>query len=224
MIRAEDLVLDVASGGGRLTIIKGVSLSVPRGKLTILSGRSGSGKTTLLNMLGGLLVPTSGRVFYEENELYAQPTAKRERYRREKVGFVFQNSSLFPGLTAFENVEYGLRLAGAGPDEKQVLEWLETVGLQERIRLPIDDLSGGEQQRVAIARAFVHSPEIVFADEPTSQLDSDTSRRIYRLFRQVIAQKNVTALITSHDPEAYEAADLVIRLEDGRSVDEQEGG
>ena len=206
-------------GGEDFYALKGISLEIPRSKLTILKGRSGSGKTTLINLLGALDTPTSGKIIFDNEPLSELPEAQRELIRRNRIGFVFQSVSLIPMMTAFENVEFVLRMAGyEGDRDKRAEECLKMVGLGSRMHHMPEELSGGEQQRVAIARAVAHRPMVIFADEPTAELDSQTAVSVVELFKEMVAGEGVTIVMTTHDTSLMGAADCVYELEDGSLV------
>lgn len=199
--------------------LKGVDANIPRGRFTVLKGRSGSGKTTLINIMGALDKPTEGKVFFDGKELTALSEHEREQIRRTKMGFVFQSVSLIPMLNAYENVEFALRLAGITENrEERVKECLRMVGLEKRMNHMPQELSGGEQQRVAIARAIVHKPQILFADEPTAELDSHTSKIVAGLFRQLVEKEGITVLMTTHDSSLMNVGSHLIELADGEVV------
>lgn len=194
-----------------------VSLDIPRGCLAILKGRSGSGKTTLMNMLGALDLPSDGEIFFCGEDITKWSEARRETLRREKIGFVFQSVSLIPMMTAYENVEFALRMAGVKENRGQrVEECLKMVGLGGRMHHMPQEMSGGEQQRVAIARAMAHRPGIIFADEPTAELDSATAVNVMSLFKEMVEKEKVTIVMTTHDTSLMGAGDVVYELEDGR--------
>lgn len=197
-------------------ILKGIDLEIPKGKLTILRGRSGSGKTTLMNIIGALDRPTEGSVWYDDTEITALKEQEREALRKHDVGFVFQSVALMPLMTAYENVEYALRMTGQKKDrDARVRECLGRVGLARRMQHFPAELSGGEQQRVAIARAMAHRPKIIFADEPTGELDTRMSMQVVRIFRELTREEQVTVLMTTHNPEVMEIGDRVYEIEDG---------
>ena len=182
--------------------LRGVSFTVRPGQLVALRGRSGSGKTTLLNIVGGLDLPDGGRVRVGGRDVTAMAEHERMRLRRTSVAFVFQSFGLIPILSAAENVGVPLRIAGLAPGEREerVRLMLDLVGLGEHARQRPGELSGGQQQRVAIARALAGSPQVLLADEPTGQLDSETAKQIMRLLRAVVESEGVTALVATHDP------------------------
>lgn len=196
-----------------------VSLDIPKGSLAILRGRSGSGKTTLMNMLGALDLPSDGQILFMGDDITKWSEAKRELLRREKIGFVFQSVSLIPMMTAYENVEFALRMAGIKKGRKErVEECLKMVGLGGRMHHMPQEMSGGEQQRVAIARAVAHRPSIIFADEPTAELDSATAVSVMNLFKEMVQKENVTIVMTTHDTSLMGAGDVVYELEDGKLI------
>ena len=185
----------------------------------VLAAPPGSGKTTLINIMGALDKPTEGSVFFDGKELTALSEHEREQIRRTKMGFVFQSVSLIPMLNAYENVEFALRLAGITENrEERVKECLRMVGLEKRMNHMPQELSGGEQQRVAIARAIVHKPQILFADEPTAELDSHTSKIVAGLFRQLVEKEGITVLMTTHDSSLMNVGSHLIELADGEVV------
>jgi putative ABC transport system ATP-binding protein len=200
--------------------VRGVSFTVGRGQLVALVGRSGSGKTTLLNMVGGLDAPTSGKVIVAGRDVSALSARQRTLLRRSTISFIFQSFGLISMLTAAENVGIPLRItatARAVRDER-VRMLLSVVGLDGHAHQRPNELSGGQQQRVAIARALAVQPELLIADEPTGQLDSETGRQIMRLLRTVVLSEGITALVATHDPALHELADKVLTLEDGQLV------
>ena len=203
-------------GGEQFWALKNVSVEIPEGKLTILKGRSGSGKTTLMNIMCGLDQPTEGSVFFNGRELSAANDRERTRIRRTDIGFVFQSVALIPIMSAAENVEYALRLSGwKGDRGARVRECLELVGLGGRMAHMPAEMSGGEQQRVAIARAIAHSPKLVFADEPTGELDTNTALQVVKIFKELNNSLGVTIVMTTHDKGFMEIGDRVYALENG---------
>ena len=209
------------AGGDLFWALKGLDAEFPEGKLTILKGRSGSGKTTLLNVLSALDYPTEGEVFIKGTGDIAQINEReRDRLRRSEMGFVFQSVALIPMMTAYENVEFALRLAKYKGDwKKRVEECLKMVGLGGRMHHMPQELSGGEQQRVAIARAIAHRPKIIFADEPTAELDTNTGLQVIKIFKDLIQEEGVTIVMTTHDTGLMELGDKVYQLEDGELVE-----
>jgi len=205
--------------GGEFWALKGVDADIPRGKLTILKGRSGSGKTTLLNILGALDKPTEGQVLFDGQDIVPLSERRRAAIRRRDIGFVFQSVALIPMMNALENVEYALRMARIRKDRtERAAECLKMVGLGPRMHHMPQELSGGEQQRVAIARALAHRPKIIFADEPTGELDTLTGLQVVKIFKDLAAQEGVTIVMTTHDTGLMEIGDAVYELEDGERI------
>jgi putative ABC transport system ATP-binding protein len=218
IVVAEGLGRDYRVGSAVVHSLREVDLRLDRGELTVVHGRSGSGKTTLLNLIGSLDRPTRGRVWVDGLEVSALPEPDLVAYRREKLGFVFQSFGLIPILTAAENVEVPLRLRETPGDERdeRVRELLGLVGLADRARHRPYELSGGEQQRVAIVRALANRPQLLIADEPTGQLDSENARSIMRLIRDLVTAEGVSAIVATHDPLLLDVADRLVELRDGR--------
>jgi putative ABC transport system ATP-binding protein len=218
MLEVEGVTRTFGSGRTATHALRGVSFAVEAGRLVALRGRSGSGKTTLLNIVGGLDLPDSGSVRVADHEVTAMSEHERLRLRRTSVSFIFQSFGLIPILSAAENVGVPLRIAGTPPREREdrVRLMLDIVGLGEHARQRPAELSGGQQQRVAIARALAGSPQVLLADEPTGQLDSETGKQIMRLLRAVVQSEGVTALVATHDPNLIDIADSVLELEDGK--------
>ena len=199
-------------GGPPYQALKDVSIRVPKGALTILKGRSGSGKTTLLNILGALDLPTSGSVLLDGRDITALNDQRRTLLRRMEIGFVFQS-------VALENVEFALRLTKyKGNRRERAMECLRLVGLSQRAQHMPQELSGGEQQRVAVARGIVHSPKVLFADEPTGELDTNTGLQVVKIFKELTQREGVTIVMTTHDTGLMEIGDAVYELEDGEIV------
>jgi putative ABC transport system ATP-binding protein len=218
MVAAADVIRTFGHRGTAVHALRGISFDIPQGQLTALSGRSGSGKTTLLNIIGGLDTPTSGTVRLGDRDLTGMTERDRMLLRRGTVSFIFQSFGLIPMLSAAENVGIPLRIAGVGrrQREERVALMLAIVGLADHARQRPNELSGGQQQRVAIARALAVSPQLLIADEPTGQLDSETGRQVMRLLRTVVQSEGITALVATHDGALLELADSVLRLEDGQ--------
>ena len=199
-----------------LEVLKGVEIEIPPAGLTILKGRSGSGKTTLLNILSMLDDPTSGKVIIDNRDVGSMSVRQRETMRRYNIGFVFQSVALVPIMSAYENVDFALKLADyKGDRDARIKEVLSIVGLEKRMSHMPSQMSGGEQQRVAIARAVAHKPKIIFADEPTGALDTNTGLGIIKLFKELIAKEGITIVMTTHDPNLMDFGDAVYEMEDG---------
>lgn len=219
IIEAKGISRSFPIHGGEIQVLKNIDLAVPRNTLTILKGRSGSGKTTLQNILGALDIPTGGSVFYENVDIIQKSERERELLRRRQIGFVFQSVSLIPIMSAFENVEFALRLAGVKQGrEERAAECLNLVGLGSRMNHMPQEMSGGEQQRVAIARAMAHRPKVIFADEPTAELDTVTGLNIIRLFKEMIAKEDITVIMTTHDVGHMSIGDVVYEIDDGHII------
>jgi putative ABC transport system ATP-binding protein len=221
MVETRDLVREFVVGTGVIRAVDGVSIRVDRGELVAVRGRSGSGKTTLLSLIGALDLPTSGTVSVGAQPLSAMAERDLVTFRRRTIGFIFQAFGLLPILSAAENVEIPLRLVGTDPRirDERVADLLEMVGLGDRVNHRPHELSGGEQQRVAIARALANRPQLLLADEPTGQLDSQTGHGIMALIRSIVRGEGTTAIVATHDPALIDLADRVIELRDGRVVD-----
>ena len=217
IIRTEGLTRTFSSSAGEVHALQDVTLAIRPQCLNLLSGKSGSGKTTLINLLGSLDRPTSGKIYFEDKELSALPERERDKLRRTRIGFVFQSVALMSAMTALENVEFALRVAGfpAAGRRERALECLDYVGLAKRAAHLPQEMSGGEQQRVAIARAIAHRPAVIFADEPTAQLDSNMGLQVIAVFKKLIEEHGATIVMTTHDPDLMQLADQVFTLEDG---------
>ncbi|HLM67127.1 MAG TPA: ABC transporter ATP-binding protein [Longimicrobium sp.] len=224
MLIADDLQKSYRSGGQPLAALRNVSFQVEPGETVAIVGPSGSGKTTLLGLLAGLDRPSGGRVLLDGTDMGALSEDERARLRREKIGFVFQSFQLIPTLTARENVAVPLDLAGSGGGAARADELLERVGLGGRGHHYPTQLSGGEQQRVAVARAFIHRPSILFADEPTGNLDAATGEKVIALMMELNREIGTTLVLVTHDPDLASRARRVIRLADGAVVSDERSG
>jgi putative ABC transport system ATP-binding protein len=216
VLKAENLCKQVSSPEGALTIVDSVSLEIARGESVAVAGPSGAGKSTLLALLAGLDTPTAGRVLLEGTDLTRLDEDGRARLRAQRVGFVFQAFHLIPALTALENVMLPLELAGRADARRAAGEALARVGLEARTGHYPRQLSGGEQQRVAIARAFVTRPAVLFADEPTGNLDTATGSRIGALLFELNASAHTTLVLVTHDRELAARCARMLRMEAGR--------
>ncbi|WP_246070541.1 ABC transporter ATP-binding protein [Paenibacillus kobensis] len=207
-------------GGQPLHVLKGITMQIMPNQLVMLRGRSGSGKTTLLNMLGGLDQPSKGEIWFDGQPFHKLGDGDRTLIRRRDIGFIFQAFALMPLLSAWENVELSLRMAGVPKKEwkERVTHCLRLVGLEKRMHHRPFELSGGEQQRVAIAKAIAHRPKLLLADEPTAELDSQMSAQIMAVFQNIIATEQVTICMTTHDPTILEVADHVYEMVDGKFI------
>ncbi|MBX3068315.1 MAG: ABC transporter ATP-binding protein [Cryobacterium sp.] len=225
VLEAREVSRTFKSTAGEVHACTEVSLEVHEGELLVVRGKSGSGKTTLLNLLGGLDRPTSGEVWIEGQGLGALNDRALAATRREKIGYVFQTFGLIPVLSAAENIEVPLRIRGipAVERESRVTEMLELVGLVKHGAQRPFELSGGQQQRVGLARALISEPRVLIADEPTGQLDSRTANTIMDLLEQFVAEKNIAAVVSTHDPLLVARAHNVVDLHDGRIRTEAAG-
>ena len=219
---ARDLTKEYRSGDHELVVLRDVSFTIPQGAFVAIIGPSGSGKTTLLGLLAGLDTATRGQVLFDGEDLTAMDEDERARLRGEKVGFVFQSFQLISTLTALENVQVPLELRGESGATERASELLRRVGLGDRLDHFPTQLSGGEQQRVAIARAFANAPRVLFADEPTGNLDSDTGSRIVELLESLNRESGSTIVLVTHDASLASRAQRIIRLSDGRVIADTE--
>ena len=209
-------------GANTVHALSGVSMELHEGRMIVIGGRSGSGKTTLLNILGGLDRPDGGKVLFRGQDLHALSEVELTDWRRHQVGLVFQSFALMPHLTAIENVEIPLRLAGVPWRERRerAEECLHLVGLYKRAKHRALELSGGEQQRTGIARAIANQPSLILADEPMGELDFETGLRVLELFRTIVDRNGITVCIATHDSAAGDYSDEKLCIEDGRLVPE----
>ena len=221
LITTIDLRRTYILGSEEISALRGINLTVMPGQFIAVVGRSGSGKTTLLNILAGLDKPTDGKVMFEDRDIAEMGENDLTELRRHKIGFVFQSFGLLPLLSAFENVELPLRIAGVGVRgrEARAREALEIVGLWNRAKHRPYELSGGEQQRVAIARAIVNEPPLILADEPTGELDSNNARSIFGLFKEMVQNRGISVVSATHDSTLLEMADEVKEIRDGQLFD-----
>jgi putative ABC transport system ATP-binding protein len=218
VVVARDVVRRYGAGDTAVDALRGVSLDVDAGRLTAVMGPSGSGKSTLMHILAGLDQPTGGEVTVAGVDVVGLDDAALTKLRRDHIGFIFQFFNLLPMLTAAENIALPLKLAGGKPDPVWLEELIETVGLSERLSHRPSELSGGQQQRVAVARALVSRPSVMFADEPTGNLDSTTSGEILGLLRRSVDDLGQTTVMVTHDAHAAAIADRVVFLADGDIV------
>ena len=223
VVVARDLTRRYGEGETAVDALRGVSVDVNKGKLTAVMGPSGSGKSTLMHILAGLDKPTSGSVTVAGTEITTLKDSELTKLRRDHIGFVFQFFILLPMLTAEENIRLPLSIAGEKPDKEKFAQLIDSVGLADRLSHRPSELSGGQQQRVAIARALVSQPEVVFADEPTGNLDSKTGTEILELLRHSVADMGQTIVMVTHEARAAAIADRVLYLADGQIVRELAG-
>jgi putative ABC transport system ATP-binding protein len=226
MIEANEIRMALGEGAGRVEALKGINLTLAGGELTLLMGPSGSGKTTLLSVLGCMLSPTSGSVNIRSRAITGLDAEELAQVRRENIGFVFQSYHLFPTLTAAENVRLSLDVRGdrSPAARAKANQALATVGLAHKAESFPRALSGGEQQRVAVARAIVGDPSVILADEPTAALDSENGQAMMTVLADLAKDPSRAMFIVTHDPRIMPFADRILRIEDGRIVDDQRGG
>jgi putative ABC transport system ATP-binding protein len=223
MIQVNDVRKTFRSGDGWVEALRGVSCHIPRGRFAFIVGPSGSGKSTLLYLMGALDRPTAGTIWVDGHDLTTMSDSDQDRYRREKVGFIYQSFNLIGNLTALENVLISYIPRGVTPKlRQQAAELLKQVGLGDRLDHRPYQLSGGEQQRVAIARALIKNPVVVLADEPTGELDSKTGDEIYRILRRLPSVRQTTLVVVTHDRRFITPDDIVLEIQDGRLLTDEE--
>jgi putative ABC transport system ATP-binding protein len=218
--RTEDAVKIYGNGQIQVRALDAVSVEFAAGRFTAIMGPSGSGKSTLLHCVAGLDTLTSGRAFIGDADLSTLNDQRLTILRRDRIGFVFQSFNLVPTITAAENITLPLLLAGRKGDRDWIAKVIDTVGIADRLKHRPDEMSGGQQQRVAIARALVSRPEIIFADEPTGNLDSHAGAEVLTFMRRAVDEMNQTIVMVTHDPTAASYADRIVFVADGRTVDE----
>ncbi len=224
IVSATDITRVYGEGEAEVRALDGVTVEFPRGRFTAIMGPSGSGKSTLMHVLAGLDRPTTGTVILDDVEHTSLDDTALTKLRREKVGFVFQSFNLIPVLTALENIELPLSIAGVEPDREWVDRIIDVVGIRDRLTHRPAELSGGQQQRVAIARALASRPAVVFADEPTGNLDSKSGSDVLGLLRRSVDEFGQTIVMVTHDPNAAAVADRLLMLADGRVVHDGPAG
>ena len=220
ILRCEQLIKTYQGSSIPVHALRDVSLSFEQGSFTAVTGKSGSGKSTLLHMLSGLDRPTSGKVIYQENDLSRYNDNQLSVLRRRRFGFVFQSYNLVRELTAQENILLPVMLDNRKADEEYLNRLIEMLGIEDRLSHLPGAMSGGQQQRVCIARALANKPAILFADEPTGNLDGKTGREVLALMRTVSHELGITQILVTHDLSVAEQAERIIRLEDGRVADD----
>ena len=218
ILKATGLKKYYGKGEALVKALDGVDLEIERGKFTAIIGTSGSGKSTLLNMLGGLDTPSQGSIQIGNTELAKLNSEQATIFRRNHIGFIFQNYNLVPVLSVWENIVFPISLDGRRPDEKFIMEIVRLLGLEKKLDSLPNNLSGGQQQRVAIARALAYKPTIILADQPTGNLDSKTSDDVIGLLKMTSKEFNQTIVMITHNPEIAQMADRIVRIEDGRIV------
>lgn len=225
VIRTENLTKTFVLGKEKVTALNDVSISVEKGQICAVLGTSGSGKSTLLNMLAGLERPTSGAVYIGRHRIDKMTERELTLFRQKFTGFVFQSYNLIPSLTALENVAMPLMFKGISKQEREAraLEMLRLVGLENRKNHRPSEMSGGQQQRAGIARAFVSNPRVIFADEPTGNLDSETTKNVMELVCGLVHENNSTMILVTHDNGVASYADKIITITDGKVTNENQG-
>ncbi|MEE2881891.1 MAG: ABC transporter ATP-binding protein [Chloroflexota bacterium] len=220
IITARNISRQFRTGDTAVTAVKNVTLDIKRGEFLAITGRSGSGKTTLLNLLAGLDQPTEGKILLQNQDLSDISDSEMVQIRRQNIGFIFQSFGLLPLLSAYENVELPLHIRGYSWRERRAIanETLQLVGLSGRTAHRPYELSGGEQQRVAIARALAPNPQIVFADEPTGELDTATGISISNILKGISSEREVTVVVATHDPTIAQISDRIVDMEDGEII------
>jgi len=218
IVSGSELRRTYGTGEAAVHALDGVDVNIDPGRFVAVMGPSGSGKSTLMHVLAGLDRPTSGTVEIDGTEVTKLDDKALTELRRDKVGFIFQAFNLLPILTAEENILLPLSLAGRSPDKEWVDRLIDTVGLRDRLDHRPSELSGGQQQRVAVARALASQPAVIFADEPTGNLDSVSSREVLELLRRAVDEFGQTVVMVTHDPDAAKIADEVIEMADGKIV------
>lgn len=224
IIQTENLTKTFVLGTEKVTALNNVNISVQKGQICAVLGTSGSGKSTLLNMLAGLERPTSGAVYIGRHRIDKMTERELTLFRQKFTGFVFQSYNLIPSLTALENVAMPLMFKGVSKQEREAraLEMLKLVGLENRKDHRPAEMSGGQQQRAGIARAFVSAPQVIFADEPTGNLDSETTKYVMELVCSLVRKNGSTMILVTHDNSVAAYADKIIRIIDGKVVEETE--
>lgn len=220
IIATQDLKKIYRTGKVETSALRGVTLQIPEGEFVAIAGPSGCGKSTLLHLLGGLVSPTSGRIFVEGNDFSNMSDAERTRFRRHKIGFVFQRFNLLPTLTAKENIRLAQHIQDDSFNPHRFQMVVDMLGLADRLNNRPYALSGGQQQRVAIARAVICEPKILLADEPTGNLDSENSQTVLNMMRTLNRTLRQTILMITHNPEAAAVADRIIHMRDGQIIED----
>jgi putative ABC transport system ATP-binding protein len=217
ILRTENLEKIYQDDGVPVQALKGINLSINKGEYLVIAGPSGSGKTTLLNLLGTLDKPTSGKIYFENDDITLKSKRELSDFRLHRFGFIFQAYNLIPVLTAIENIEFSMMLLGIGEKERRsrALALMDELGIKELADKRPNDMSGGQQQRVAAARAIINNPSVVLADEPTANLDSKTGGNLMDMMKRMNEEKNITFIFSSHDNLVIERAERLLILKDG---------
>jgi len=223
ILRTENVTKIYDTNGISVKALNDVSIEINPGDYLVLAGASGSGKTTLLNLLGSLDKPTEGRIYLENEDVASKSKTELSDIRLNKMGFIFQAYNLIPVLSALENVEFPMMLLGYSEKERyeKSMEIMKYLGIDELAKKRPNQMSGGQQQRVAVARAMVNDPVVVLADEPTANLDTKTGANLLNLMNKMNEEKNITFIFASHDSQVIERAKRLVRIEDGRILDDK---
>lgn len=219
VIKTENLTKRYGKDGNQVIALDNVSIEVEKGEFVAIVGASGSGKSTLLHQVGGVDRPTSGKVIIDNEDIYKLKEDKLAIFRRRKIGFVFQSFNLIPVLSVEENIKMPALLDHQKVDDEYFNDLVKTIGIKDRLNHLPSELSGGQQQRVAIARALINKPAIILADEPTGNLDSETSKEIMEMLKLSVRKYNQTAIVITHDLSIAENADRIIKIKDGKVVE-----
>lgn len=218
ILRTKDLCKYYGSGENEVRAVQNANIEIQRGEFVAIVGKSGSGKSTLLHMLGGLDTPTSGKVFIRGKDIFSYKDDALAVFRRRKIGFIFQSFNLVSSINVWENIVLPIGLDGRKVDEEFAMDIVKTLGLEKKLHNLPNTLSGGQQQRVAIARALASKPDILFADEPTGNLDSHTSEEVMELMQRVVREQKKTLVMVTHDDHLATYADRVFHIRDGRII------
>ncbi|MFQ7312498.1 MAG: ABC transporter ATP-binding protein [Sellimonas sp.] len=216
ILETKNLCKYYGSGENEVKAVRNANLEIQKGEFVAIVGKSGSGKSTLLHMLGGLDTPTSGKVLIRGKDIFSYKEDALARFRRRKIGFIFQSFNLVSSINVWENIVLPMGLDGRKADEEFVMDIVRTLGLEKKLRNLPNTLSGGQQQRVAIARALASKPDILFADEPTGNLDSRTSDEVIGLLKMSVEKYGQTLVMITHDEEIAQIADRILVIEDGK--------
>ena len=219
VIKTENLSKVYGKDGNKVVALDNVNIEIEKGEFVAIVGASGSGKSTLLHQVGGVGRPTSGKVIIDNEDIYKLKEEKLAIFRRRKIGFVFQSFNLIPVLSVEENIKMPALLDHQKVDKEYFKDLVKTLGISDRLNHLPSELSGGQQQRVAIARALINKPAIILADEPTGNLDSETSKEIMEMLKLSVRKYNQTAIVITHDLSIAENADRVIKIKDGKVIE-----
>lgn len=218
MIKIENVTKLYGKNDSKITALDNCSVIFEKSKFTVITGTSGSGKTTLLNILGGLLIPDSGKVFYDDTDIISLSEKELLNFRRKNIGYIYQSFNLLPELTAEENIIMPMLFENKGIDKKAFEKITEMLGIKSRLKHRPYELSGGQQQRIAIARALIKKPDVLLCDEPTGNLDKKTSDEVIKLLYLLKEEKNQTIIMVTHDEKIALNSDYIVHIEDGKII------